>query len=97
VAGNFARLQNGDFIVRHGRVVRYGLCEGSPDLVGYLPIIVTPEMVGAKIAVFVGAEAKFGRGRLSGVQKSFQTSAKADGGICFDFSTTEEALGALHV
>lgn len=49
--------------------VRYGLCNDSPkvnkrlksaDLVGIRPVIVTPEMVGRKVGIFLAREAKGG-------------------------------------
>lgn len=43
---------------KHGRFVTYGLGLGSPDLVGWQTVTVTPEMVGQQLAVFVGIEAK---------------------------------------
>lgn len=38
--------------------VSYGLRKGFTDQVGWRPMVVTPEMVGHKIAVFVGIEWK---------------------------------------
>lgn len=50
-----------------GRVIRYGLCNDSAqlnakvkssDLIGIRPVVVTPEMVGQTVGVFVAREVK---------------------------------------
>lgn len=44
---------------RFGKYVTYGVGgPGWPDTIGYQMVTVTPEMVGAKLAVFVGIECK---------------------------------------
>lgn len=40
------------------RWIKYGLGKGSPDLVGWKTVEIVPEMVGQRIAVFVGIEVK---------------------------------------
>lgn len=40
------------------RVIKTGLCKGSSDLIGYTERIITPDMVGQKIAVFTAIEVK---------------------------------------
>lgn len=47
-----------------------GAPEGFPDVIGWDTVEITPDMVGQKIAVFVGDEYK-ATGRLSRVQKIF--------------------------
>lgn len=42
----------------NARRVRYGLAEGSSDLVGWIPRVITPDMVGQTIAQFATVEAK---------------------------------------
>lgn len=51
----------------NGRLIRYGLGNDSakinavwksPDLVGIVPVMVTPEMVGTIVGVFLGVEVK---------------------------------------
>ncbi|MBA3993403.1 MAG: hypothetical protein C0469_07735 [Cyanobacteria bacterium DS2.3.42] len=61
--GKAKGLPDKSVIIPNARRVAYGLgvannLPGSPDLVGWLPIVITPEMVGKKIAVFVGIECK---------------------------------------
>jgi len=41
-----------------GRFLRYGLGVGTPDIIGWRRVLVTPDMVGKSMAVFVGVEVK---------------------------------------
>lgn len=43
---------------KNGRWVKFGLADNSPDLIGWKSLKVTADMVGEKIAVFVGIEVK---------------------------------------
>ena len=45
-------------MVENASRVQYGLCVGSPDLVGHLSTVITQDMVGKRIAIAVYAEAK---------------------------------------
>ena len=95
VVGRMKR-EGGTVTVYGASTVRFGLCVGSPDLVGYLPVVVTPAMVGTKIALFVGAEAKDTDGCLSPEQGKFIAVAREDGAVCFAFHSVAEALDNLR-
>ncbi len=73
---NVGRLQD-----RCGRWVQYGLCVGSSDLIGYLPVTIKPEHVGQTVAVFVAIEAKTHTGHLRPEQRQFLNVAHAHGAI----------------
>ena len=67
-----------------GNIVSFGLCKGSSDLIGWTPVIITPEMVGKKLAVFTAVEVKknkFGKYRATEDQKHFITAVKNNGGM----------------
>lgn len=67
---------------RFGRVVSYGLANGAPDLVGWVPVTVTPEMVGTTVALFVGIEAKREVGGVvSEAQQRFLDALRRDGAV----------------
>ena len=52
------RNQVGAFQNLNGQWVTFGLCEGSSDLIGWRSVLVTPAMVGRRLAVFVAIEVK---------------------------------------
>lgn len=80
---------------KFGNKVRYGLAPGSSDLIGWKPMLITPEMVGRKVAVFVAVEvkkpgARTQKDRLE-LQTNFIRTVKEAGGIAFFASSVEEA------
>lgn len=78
-----------------GRVVRYGLCKGSSDLIGWRTVEVTPDMVGRKVAVFLALEVK-DRGRLTAEQAQFLQVVRESGGIAAEVRSVEDAERALN-
>lgn len=60
--------------------MRFGLCKGSSDLVGWRSVTITPEMVGSKVAVFVAREVKTAKGIMSKEQAAFLKQLIRDGG-----------------
>jgi hypothetical protein len=66
--------------IRSPYQVRFGLAIGSCDLIGIASVIVTPQMVGQRVGLFVGAEVKGRRGQCTDAQKSFITMVNELGG-----------------
>lgn len=87
---NVGKLQD-----RTGRWVQYGLCVGSSDLIGYLPVTITPEHVGRTLAVFVAIEAKSATGTLRPEQRQFLNVAGQHGAITCLARAVEDAEMAL--
>jgi hypothetical protein len=54
-----------------GQLIRFGLCEGSSDLIGYRSVEVTADMVGQRLAVLVAIEVKAPNGRVTPAQTAF--------------------------
>jgi hypothetical protein len=50
-------LANGDTVLRNARIVNVGV-KGQSDLNGWIPVVVTPEMVGTTVAIRVEIEVK---------------------------------------
>ena len=66
---------------RTGRPVQFGLARGSADLIGWRTVVVTPEMVGQRLAVFTSIEVKTSTGRLSPAQHAWLGVVRNAGGI----------------
>lgn len=64
-----------------GSTVRYGLCPGSADLIGWREVTITPEMVGQTVAQFLSVECKAPKGRASELQDAWFFAVKRAGGI----------------
>ena len=75
-----------------GRYVSYGLCVGSSDLIGWFPTVVTPQMVGRKVAIFIAIEIKTETGVATFEQYQFIQAVNRDGGIGFIARSEGEAI-----
>lgn len=60
--------------------VSFGLHPGSSDLIGWRTITITPEMVGKRVAVFLGIEVKTDSGRLRPNQINWDQRLREAGG-----------------
>jgi hypothetical protein len=78
-----------------GGVVKYGLCAGSADYIGWMPVTVTPEMVGRTLAVFTAMEVKATGGLVSECQRVFLSRVQDAGGIGFVARSPEAAQECL--
>jgi len=68
--------------LQHYRRFHGGLCVGSPDLVGWTVVTITPDMVGRRIGVFTGVEMKGKRGKARPEQEKFIEIASSFGCFC---------------
>lgn len=48
----------GHHLLANGRRITSGLAPGSADLIGLTPVVITPDMVGKTVAMFLSVEAK---------------------------------------
>lgn len=71
----------GKLETKYGRRVNFGLFKGSSDNIGWESIIVTPDMVGKRIAIFKAVESKTPEGKLKPEQENFLNKVKIFGGI----------------
>ncbi len=90
------RNQVGSYKLADGRWISSGLCVGSGDLIGYVSVTITADMVGQTLAQFVSVEAKAPRGRLERHQAVWLERCRADGAIAVCVRTVEELESALR-
>ena len=72
-----------------------GLPPGTPDIGGCVSVVVTPEMVGTRLAVATLIEVKSATGRLSKGQVAALAAADALGVRCGVARSVDDALGIL--
>jgi len=89
-------VEKGDVLIKNGRVFHAGLCTGSSDLIGLKSEIITPEMVGKKIAIFVATEVKTKSGRASKEQIAFIKMVNDLGGRGFIVTDESQAVEYLN-
>ena len=82
----------GDVVIFGARPLHAGLCDGSPDLVGWRSVVITQAHVGRRIASFLGLEVKTSTGRTSPQQGVFLGVLRAAGGLGGVVRSPEEAL-----
>lgn len=75
------RVERGDVVVRKARPLHSGLCEGSSDIIGIQSVVITADMIGQTVGVFLAEEIKTKIGRVSYKQKTFIDNVNEAGGI----------------
>lgn len=83
----------------HG-MIQYGVGgPGASDLIGYVPVIITPAMVGKRVAVFAAVEVKAPGAHTDPArlakQQHFVGTVKAAGGIAGFADSLQAALAIL--
>lgn len=86
----------GRLLDQQGRMVTFGLCPGSADLIGYTTVTVGPEMVGQRVAVFTAVEVKAPKGRATVEQLAFLEHIRAAGGKAGIARSVEDAEAVLY-
>jgi len=88
-AGKGQRQPDGTVLIAYAQPVTLGFgypnnkpVAGASDLIGWTPVVITPEMVGQTVAVFTAGEAKPATGgKASEDQEKFIAAVRRDGGI----------------
>jgi len=93
--GSMVEHAGGIVTLANARPLHAGLCKGSSDLIGWHSVVVTPEMVGRLIAVFVAIEVKSARGRAMEEQQRFIQAVRAAGGLAGLARSVDEARAIL--
>lgn len=68
------------------------LCDGASDLIGFIPVVVTQEMVGQTVAVFYACEVKTASGRIRPEQENFINQVRKRGGKAGVARNIEDAI-----
>lgn len=67
---------------KDGSVVRYGVgSPGGSDLIGFKRVLITPAMVGSRLAVFTAVEVKTGKLKPTSDQDKFLEMVRAKNGL----------------
>ena len=80
-----------------GRLVSYGLCRGSSDLIGLRRHVIGPEHLGQSLAVFCALEIKSKRGQPTAEQQQFLAMVQAFGGHAGVVRSLAEARAVLQL
>lgn len=89
------RNQCGALYNKEGRLVTFGLGTGSSDLIGYHSVLVTDDMVGKRVAIFLAVEVKSPDGRATEAQRHFLETVEMAGGIAMLVRAPEDAVSGL--
>ena len=80
-----------------GRLVRYGLCPGSSDLIGLRQLRIEEQHLGLELAVFCALEIKAPTGRPTAEQRQFLEVIQSRGGLAGVARSVEEARQILRL
>lgn len=94
-SGHLRGRQGNLVILENARPIRYGLMPGSADLIGWRSLVVTPEMVGTRIAQLVSLEVKTLTGTAADHQKNWLSRTTEAGACSAVVRSPEAALQAL--
>ncbi|OHB71883.1 MAG: hypothetical protein A2W23_06445 [Planctomycetes bacterium RBG_16_43_13] len=92
----FFRNSCGQAITASGNIIRFGLANpGGSDLIGWVPVTITPDMVGSKVCIFTAIEVKRPKKKPTQSQADFIEAVKKAGGIALVACSVEEVLEGL--
>src|SRR3978361_871677 len=89
--GEFVRTEAGFTVLKNARRASFGLCVGSSDVIGFRTVVITPNLVGKTVAVFIAIEVKAAAGRPSPKQSAFIRAVQQAGGLAGIARSVDEA------
>lgn len=89
--GQVYRAKGGERVISAPRFVEFGLIKGSGDGIGWRSMVITPDMVGKTVAVFLSVETKAGRGKAEDDQLRWQANVQRAGGIAIVTNDAQQA------
>lgn len=94
--GKVLKHDSGMIILQNPRIVHFGLCEGSSDIIGLKRVVITEDMVGKEVAIFVAIESKTKTGKVSPEQENFINFVNKSGGIAGIARSEDEATSIAN-
>jgi len=91
-SNDITRLADGSLLLRNPRPFATGLPPGFSDLFGFVPVTITPDMVGKTFPMFAGIECKSSKGKAREAQERFINTILQNGGRAGFARTVAEAL-----
>ena len=93
--GKHSFLEDGGLLLQYPRRIKFGLCIGSSDIIGFKSIKITEDMVGQNVAVFTALEIKGDSGKVTNDQSDFLNMVDTMGGLAGIVRTPEDAAWIL--
>lgn len=93
--GDAKKLPNGDVLIKNARPFSTGLPAGFSDTFGLVPVVITPDMVGQRVGIFIAGEIKAPAGRVSERQHAFMTAINKNGGRANVWRSVDDALATI--
>lgn len=75
--------------------VKFGLCKGASDIIGWESVKITQDMVGQRVAIFCAVEVKGPKGKATPEQEEFLRLVDDAGGIAMVVRSVKEAQEGL--
>jgi len=99
IVNRWSQRENGEIVryitIKNPRPLRAGLTKGGSDTLGWRSVVITPEMVGMKIAQIVTLEVK-DAGQLTPEQRQFLAVVQAAGGLAGVVRSPEQAVALIN-
>jgi len=90
--GKVIHKDNQTVTLANARMIQAGLCKGGSDIIGIRPTVITQDMVGQTVGVFLADEVKTPTGRPTKEQLRFIEAVNNAGGIAGIARSVSDAL-----
>ena len=90
--GKVIHKDNQTVTLANARMIQAGLCKGGSDIIGIRPTVITQDMVGQTVGVFLADEVKTKTGRATKEQLRFIEAVNSAGGIAGVARSVDDAL-----
>ena len=94
--GKVIHKDNQTVTLANARMIQAGLCRGGSDIIGIRPTVITQEMVGQTVGVFLADEVKTPTGRPTKEQLRFIEAVNNASGIAGIARSVEDALKLIR-